>query len=372
MAFSHVVQASLSQAAAAALKALGIENDADLASFFLDAQSVMDVSTDEAVINEVFRAWQLACMQFQAQQQPSADYKEQLKQPLPPPAAQPPFLGARPKTRLFAPASLRPRNFTAVVAQAPKKQPLARTDGREACLQAMFKTAILCGSANTLYGTDLVLQQSEARPLFDRKFQSCSDERLLSHRAAMRLWVEWHGRHAPIDQPFWKPSAVTLSSYFQAISSNGPTAAPGAVAALTWWRRHVGVPFPLQDAHWASPTQGHVAKPREPLLLRVMLSLCRAGVTASGSVKSLICHALLPLVACLYRHLQRSQNLHVSFAFLRATCRKGKRRVQYTQPPFDWACPSVLPFGLDMAAQVLLDHSETTRALGQEPDFCHP
>ena len=107
MAFSHVVQASLSQAAAAALEALGIENDADLANFFLDAQSVMDVSTNAAVINEVTRAWQLAGIQFQVQQQPSANYKEHLKRPLPPPAAQPPFLGARPKTRLLAPASLR-------------------------------------------------------------------------------------------------------------------------------------------------------------------------------------------------------------------------------------------------------------------------
>ena len=141
-----------------------------------------------------------------------------------------------------------------------------------------------------------MLQQAEARPLSDRKFQAVSDDRLISHRAAMRRWVDWHAKKAPIDQPSWKPSAASMSCYFQSISRNGPT--------------------------------------------------------------------------CLrYHHLQRSCGLQVCFSFLRATCRKGQRRVQQTQPPFDWACPAVLPFGLYLAAQVLLDCSEAQRALGRDPNF---
>ena len=122
--------------------------------------------------------------------------------------------------------------------------------------------------------------------------------------------------------------------------------------------------------HGASPMQGHVAQPREPIPLRSLLSLCKAGSTAAGAIKSFVCHALLVLVACLrYHHLQRSCGLQVCFSFLRATCRKGQRRVQQTQPPFDWACPAVLPFGLYLAAQVLLDCSEAQRALGRDPNF---
>ena len=94
-------------------------------------------------------------------------------------------------------------------------------------------------------GAGLMLQQAEARPLSDRKFQAVSDDRLISHRAAMRRWVDWHAKKAPIDQPSWKPSAVSMSCYFQSISRNGPTAASGVYAAMNWWRRHVGVPFPL-------------------------------------------------------------------------------------------------------------------------------
>ncbi|CAE7838081.1 unnamed protein product [Symbiodinium necroappetens] len=373
VAFSPVVSAALSQDACDILIALGIDSDSDLSEYFADEFSLLEVSSDDRLLREITNAWRVARVQMRVQEQLHRAPALPSKRPADDLGQQPLLLGARPKARLFPPAALRSRSYTQAVSQAATPSLPPRHDRRAGCLQAMFQIAILCGSANLVFGADLVLQQDEARPLFDRKFQSLSDDRLVSHRAAMRRWVDWHSKHAPIDQPFWRPTAVTLSSFFQDISRNGPTAASGAFGALMWWRRHVGVPFPLQDAlvsHWSAPTQGHTAQQREPLSLRIVLALCKAGASAQGAIRSFVCHALLALVACLrFRHLQRSHNLRLCYSFLRATCRKGKRRVQQTQPPFDWACPAILPFGLPLAEQVMLDNSEVKRALGRDPDF---
>ena len=92
---------------------------------------------------------------------------------------------------------------------------------------------------------------------------------------------------------------------------------------------------------------------------------------ATGSIRSFIAAALLALCACLrFRHL--SQDLKLEAGFLKGTCRMGKRRGQRTRPPFDWAAPAVLPYGLDMASQVLLDYSELCRAFGKQPGFVLP
>ena len=373
MALSPVVKAALSTKACELLATLGIEDDADLSNYFTGHFSLLEVTADPEVLGQVTSAWKLARVQERVREEHDIITAPPPKKPREDLAKQPLLLGTRPKARLYPPVALRTRNYTQAVTRVATSADPPKSDRRASCLQAMFQIAILCGSANLQFGNDLLLQQDEAKPLFDRKFQALTDDSLVGHRAAMRRWVDWHGRHAPVDQPFWRPSAVTLSSYFQEISKNGPTAASGAFAALGWWRRHVGVPFPLQDAlvsHWASPNQGHIAQPREPLPLRIMLALCKAGSTACGAVRSFICHALLALVGCLrFRHLQRSHNLRLCYSFLRATCRKGKRRIQQTRPPFDWACPAVLPFGLALAEQVLLDFSEVTRALGREPDF---
>ena len=113
-----------------------------------------------------------------------------------------------------------------------------------------------------------------------------------------------------------------------------------------------------------------MAQQHEPVPLGIMLTLCKAGCRATGAVKSFVCHVPPALTACLrYKHLPRSHNLHLTHGFLRATCRKGKRRVKSTRPPFDWACPAILPFQLDLASQVLLDYDEVRRALGHDPDF---
>ena len=369
------MQVQLSPGAIAALNRAGISDVQDLANFAVTPADLIELSTDPVVLTSITKAWEAACVQARVAEQGVAKFTA-LKRPLESAVKHGGCLnlGVRPKARLFAPAMLQPRSFRAAItlAQAPAGRKPAG-DKRQQCLDTMFEVAVQCGSGNVAFGRDLVLQQEEARPSFERKFHTQDVSKLSAMRAALRRCVQWHKVHAPVDQPFWKPTAVSLSAYLDHGSAGGPTAAPGAFAALKWWREHVGVPFPVQDglvSHWSCPTQGYVPKQREPLPLCIMLALCHAGRRSTGAIRTFICHALLALVACLrFRHLQRSADLRRYACFLRATCRKGKRRVKNTQPPFDWACPAILPGALNLADQVLLDYGELQRAMGDNLDF---
>ena len=84
-----------------------------------------------------------------------------------------------------------------------------------------------------------------------------------------------------------------MSCYFEAISQEGPT------AARCMKRCALGVPLPLLDSRCShEPLQGHLAQLREPLSLKVVLALCKAGAAATGA-KTFLCHVLLMLTACL-------------------------------------------------------------------------
>ncbi|CAE7557391.1 unnamed protein product [Symbiodinium sp. CCMP2456] len=367
-----VVQRVLSPAASEALQAFGVISLADFGH--LSATDLLEITADEATLQCITSAWRVALVQCKAaEQRPPAACVPMAPLPAVPSVAA--LLTTRPKARLFPPAAIAPRPFRHVISQAiPAAGASGKTSDRRAdCLDAMFQVAVQVGSNNCAFGRELGMRQDEAKPLFFRKFQAVSDERLVALRSALRRWYKWHSQHAPRDQPFWQPSALTLSSYFQAVSRGGPTAASAAFAALKFWRDKVGLPFCLDDAlvsHWAAPAQGHKAVGRDPIPLCIFLCLCKAATAATGSVRTFMCHALLTLVACLrFRHLQCSFRLHIDSGFLRGTCKKGKRRVQQTRPPFDWACPSQLPFGLDLAQQILLDYGELQTAMGDSADF---
>lgn len=141
---------------------------------------------------------------------------------------------------------------------------------------------------------------------------------------------------------------------------------------LAWWKTAVGLPLPCDDglvAHWAVPAAGHVPQPKEPIPLRCLFAIARFAQSARGSVELFSKWVLLVLCACLrFAHVQRSCNLHQVGPFLRATCRQGKRRVQHTRPPFDWALPTQL-LRLDIGECLLLAHGELTNALGKPPGF---
>ena len=371
-----VVGSILNGAAREILVQQGVVSCEDFASLFVRAEDLFALSADADTMERLTRAWQAARVQCKVTEERRFNATCVYPPKRTAPATLPSVLGARPKARVFAPASLQPRSFKHAMGsmQIPTKQVQgARPDQRERLLQAIFEAALACGSQNTVFAQDLLLQQDEAKPSFFRRFQAVTTERLSSLCSSMRRWVAWHARNAPGDQAFWKPSPVTMSNFFAFVSRGGPTAAPGLFHALKWWSEQVGLPLPLRHAlvnHWSAPEQGYTASPRIPLPLRIMLELCKTGQKATGAIRSFVAASLLVLCACLrFRHLQRSQDLRLDSGFLRGTCRMGKRRVQKTRPPFDWAAPAVLPSGFDMASQVLLDYEELCRAHGGQPGF---
>ena len=351
----------------------------DFVCMYQRPEELFQLSADPGTLDSLTRAWQIAHVQMKAAEEkalaaPGSGCKTQSRKRLA--TTLPSILGARPKARMFAPATLQPRSFRQAMGGMNMPSPHiqgAKPDKRLTLLQVLFEAAVLCASQNTAFGQELVLQQEEAKPSFFRKFQTTTTDRLSSLCSSMKRWVAWHSRFAPGDQPFWKPSPVTLSQFFSFVSRGGPTAASGVFQALKWWAEQVGLPLPLRHAivsHWAVPEQGHTASPRLPLPLRIMLDLCSTANKTTGSVRSFVAAALLVLCACLrFRHLQRSQDLRLDSGFLRGKCSMGKRRVQQTRPPFEWAAPSILSFGFDMALQVLLDYEELCRAYGSQPGF---
>ena len=58
--------------------------------------------------------------------------------------------------------------------------------------------------------------------MFDRKFQAVSDDRLISHSAAMPRGVDWHAKNARVEQPFWKPSALQCPVFSNPLVVTGP------------------------------------------------------------------------------------------------------------------------------------------------------
>ena len=76
-----------------------------------------------------------------------------------------------------------------------------------------------------------------------------------------------------------------LSTLLHKASEGGPTAAAGVLAGLEMVERASWATVACGGivAHWSS---GHQPQPRDPLRLRVMLALCKAGVAATGAIRS--------------------------------------------------------------------------------------
>ena len=303
-----VIGSTLTTNARQVLQDLGVTCLEDFAFLCQKPEELFPLSADPGTLDSLTRAWQIARVQLKAAEEkalaaPSSGHQTDNRKRQT--TSLPSVLGARPKARIFAPTNLQPRSFRQAMGGMSMPSHLvqgAKPDKRLILLQVLFEAALLCGSQNTAFGQKLVLQQEEARPSFYRKFQATTTDRLSSLCSSMKRWVAWHSRFAPGDQPFWKPSPVTLSQFFAFVSRGGPTAASGVFQALKWWTEQVGLPMPLKHAivsHWAVPEQGHTANPRLPLPLRIMLDLCRTANKTTGSVRSFVAAALLVLCACL-------------------------------------------------------------------------
>lgn len=93
----------------------------------------------------------------------------------------------------------------------------------------LLLAAVQMRSVKVKFGLDFGLNPEVSKPLFQRKFQSVTDERLCAHRLATRL----------VRQSYASRCSVL-----------------GVCASLKWWREHVCATLPVYDAlvsHWLAP-----------------------------------------------------------------------------------------------------------------------
>ena len=115
MAFSPVVQASLTEAACEALRVLGTTDDSDLANYFVDQFALLEASSDAELLRQMTTAWNIAKVQTRVREQQHPAPSASVKRPINDVAKQPLLLVARPKARLFPLAAIRTRKFTQAV-----------------------------------------------------------------------------------------------------------------------------------------------------------------------------------------------------------------------------------------------------------------
>ena len=262
-----------------------------------------------------------------------------------------------------------------------KKAKLDPTQNRrEKLLDTIFDVAVALGAASLRPSRALQEMRgscsAEVRASFLAQFQSLDTETLAKRVGALKRWAAYAAAHLPVEVSVLQPSAEALIQFFGKVSRGGPKAAADVFKLLSWWKLSVGVPFPLDDPSvcaWAQPKPGQSVHQQIPLPLMVFCRLLQLASSAAGTIRKFTLWALLPLFACLrFKHLSMSINLRREGSFLRATCPQGKRRVQHTRPPFDWACPLGIHQDKPVLEELLLLNEEFKRELGKEPTFIIP
>ena len=242
-------------------------------------------------------------------------------------------------------------------------------------VHACWEIYAALGTHGELWSPLLEEHQAIAREGLASRLQIFERRTLQAQLSALRRWANYVLQFGKGPAEVLLPPVALLFSFLKQASDGGPTAAQGLFQKLLWWRRHVGIPFPLGDpmvATWNRVAEGHSIQPRVPLSFRAFQALCKLALGGSMNVATFASLALIPLVACLrFAHAQRSADWTLSHDFARAVCLKGKSRKHGTRPSFEWAAPMHVgkwKHVLGLASRVIID------LRSQVPDlsFCIP
>ena len=107
---------------------------------------------------------------------------------------------------------------------------------------------------------NLVAARSE---LVLRPARRLSRQRLRFLVASWDRWFEWLAEVGLQDQAY-TPTATTVGLFLAASASRGSTASHSAFSAFKWYRRVIGIPFPVSEARlrdFGAPEEGHKPQP---------------------------------------------------------------------------------------------------------------
>ena len=153
-------------------------------------------------------------------------------------------------------------------------------DRRRSLLDSIWFTFVLMGAGGLHWTTEINSDINAAKESFMMKFANGDTEQLAPIINCMRRWTSWHNDHIAHPGCFWCPGAVELHKWFTGIAPKGATVVHNMLGYMTWWRTHVGVPFPVHDvllAGWHAAPTATAIKEQPPFVFASVLSTSRNG-----------------------------------------------------------------------------------------------
>ena len=254
--------------------------------------------------------------------------------PLPKPSATRVVVEQQPPLAKIRRTVLRPS-----VASMP---PLA--DGKNKLLDEFWQIYVQLGDKGLRFSPLYNSQPEGVHASFCRGLSKVEEATLKQQLSIWRRWTKFNADFMPpLLQP-WLPTLEATYAFLQDQSARGPTVARGLFQGMSWWSRHVGVPFPLQDpfvTSWSQVMDNHVAQQAKLLAIGSLLLLCQLAAGPFTPLAALCSFALMPLICCLrFAHLQRSPGVRQDGSYLIGLCTRGKARKNGGRPPFQWSGPA--------------------------------
>lgn len=199
------------------------------------------------------------------------------------------------------------------------------------------------GSRGGLWSPLMESDPAAAKDVFSRKLRVFEEKSLGSRLSCLRRWSHFLTKQGLSQELLLFPSASAVNAFLRDVNGGGPTAAASVFQKLLWWKRCIGLPFPLDDpllGVWNRPCESHSVRQRQPLSILAVQILCELAVGAYTNLATFASLALIPLAGCLrFAHVQRSGNVRLDHGMLRAVCCEGKSRKRGVRPAFEWAAP---------------------------------
>ena len=217
------------------------------------------------------------------------------------------------------------------------------TDGKAKLLDEFRKIYVQLGDKGFRFSPLFHSQPDGVRDSFCRGLAKIEEGTLKQQLSIWRRWTKFDAGFMPPPLQPWLPTLEATYAFLQDQSVRGPTVARGLFQGMSWWSRHIGVPFPLQDPFvtaWSQIQGNHVAQQSKPLAIGSLFLLCQLAVGPFTPLAAFCFFALMPLVCCLrLAHLQRSPGVHQDGNYLIGLCTGGKARKNGGRPPFQWSGP---------------------------------
>ena len=217
------------------------------------------------------------------------------------------------------------------------------TDGKAKLLDEFWQIYVQLGEKGLRFSPLFHSQPDGVRDSFCRGLAKIEEATLKQQLSIWRRWTKFNAGFMPPPLQPWLPTLEATYAFLQDQSVRGPTVARGLFQGMSWWSRHIGVPFPLQDpvvTAWSQIQDNHVAQQAKPLAIGSLFLLCQLAVGPFTPLAAFCSFALMPLVCCLrLAHLQRSPGVHLDGNYLIGLCTRGKARKNGGRPPFQWSGP---------------------------------